>query len=679
MINDEFEENYQEYVYLDSKEALLREEALRLFFNEKNESIDMKFLDLDFYLKENQGDLRANRLLCKSLFDDNITLTSSQMEILSILDENNLFLSAPTSFGKTFIILEFIARHSELNNIVFIVPTLALMNELLKKIYHKFGNKYNLCINSNERISDKNIFIFVPERSDNNFISSIKNVGLDLLVIDEIYKLKPKDKSELNRDDRIILMNKVYLNLLSVAKKIVLLGPFIKKISFEQTKINIVKYYTNLCPVFNNVHIEKDKKWIDIIGGTNELVYFSSPESIYSVLDVIISKFPESEEYMKKYKNEINHLKEDIYENWYVISLLKRGIGVHHGKTPMFLRKFYENEYRDGILKCLLCTNTLMEGINTPTMRLLIVDNPGNPFQVNNLIGRVGRLNVNNPQAGDVFIFDEKTCEFYENRNRWESLTILAEDSKANSEDEILFLEKQAKDEKQLNTYNEKLSLIQNMTGKTTEELKDFDIKFNVAYKFGIDDYSDKFQSCSKMKDCVELACELLGKLSYKFLKESFIDINYPYKTLPYYIFITKMIIGYSLNEIINDFEKDNGDLSVENTNLLIDRLLELRTYIKFKLSKIINYFNLYNLDTSKNEKLDAFVKGLQRFNDLSQLYKIFEDLGIEENDYSKLEKYIPIKEKISTSDVIKALISNKGIINNLDLSPFTKRNINKL
>jgi predicted CopG family antitoxin len=58
-------------------------------------------------------------------------------------------------------------------------------------------------------------------------------------------------------------------------------------------------------------------------------------------------------------------------------------------------------------------------------------------------------------------------------------------------------------------------------------------------------------------------------------------------------------------------------------------------------------------------------------------LYKIFEDLGIEENDYSKLEKYISIKEKISTSEFIKELIFNKGIIN-LDLSSFTKRNINK-
>ena len=99
----------------------------------------------------------------------------------------------------------------------------------------------------------ENIFIFVPERSDCNFINLISDIELDLLIIDEIYKLKPKDKKELNSDDRIILMNKVYLNLLAIAKKIILLGPFIKQITFEQTKLDIVKYYTNLSPVFNYV------------------------------------------------------------------------------------------------------------------------------------------------------------------------------------------------------------------------------------------------------------------------------------------------------------------------------------------------------------------------------------------------------------------------------------------
>lgn len=44
-----------------------------------------------------------------------------------------MLLSAPTSFGKTFIALEYMAR-ATFSNIVFVVPTLALMNELSSKI-----------------------------------------------------------------------------------------------------------------------------------------------------------------------------------------------------------------------------------------------------------------------------------------------------------------------------------------------------------------------------------------------------------------------------------------------------------------------------------------------------------------------------------------------------------------
>ena len=53
--------------------------------------------------------------------------------MLAILDKQNyLFISAPTSFGKTYIALEYIKRRKP-NNIVFVVPTLALMQEIFIK------------------------------------------------------------------------------------------------------------------------------------------------------------------------------------------------------------------------------------------------------------------------------------------------------------------------------------------------------------------------------------------------------------------------------------------------------------------------------------------------------------------------------------------------------------------
>lgn len=667
------------YDYLDDQASDEREKVLQRFINDNSNQKDMEFYDLSFYLKRDSCVKKIESFANRSYFDNKIILSESQIEILSILEEKNLFLSAPTSFGKTFIVLEYMIRHPNLKNIVFIVPTLALMNELLKKIYDHFSDNYNICINGNEKLKEKNIFIFVPERSDCNFINLISDIELDLLIIDEIYKLKPKDKKELNSDDRIILMNKVYLNLLAIAKKIILLGPFIKQITFEQTKLDIVKYYTNLSPVFNYVKNCPETDWIDYMGENNELVYFSSPESIYKSLEKIINKFDEKYEYIEKYKNEIAHLEKIFFKEWIGIKLLRRGIGIHHGKIPMFLRKFYEEEYRNGSLKCLLCTSTLMEGINTPTMKMLVVDNPGNIFKLNNLIGRVGRLNVNNPNAGYIYLFNKKACENYKNKNKWESLTILSENKTVSSDDEILFLNKSINDYDKGTDYKEKVDIIINSSGKRLEEIKNFDIKINTAFKFVKENYKEKFLTANEIKECIRLSYDLLGRISFKFNKKAFSNIDYPIETLPYIVFTSMLINGYTYGKIISFFESKYGELSTNNKNILIDKLLELRTFIKFKLSKINNYFNLFGIDITQNRTLESFVRMLSNFNDLKIQDKILEDLGIEEIDFQKLDNLLQFDDNISTSDVIKLLKSKKDVIETMQLSPFTKRNIKKL
>ena len=667
------------YDYLDDQASDEREKVLQRFINDNSNQKDMEFYDLSFYLKRDSCVKKIESFANRSYFDNKIILSESQIEILSILEEKNLFLSAPTSFGKTFIVLEYMIRHPNLKNIVFIVPTLALMNELLKKIYDHFSDNYNICINGNEKLKEKNIFIFVPERSDCNFINLISDIELDLLIIDEIYKLKPKDKKELNSDDRIILMNKVYLNLLAIAKKIILLGPFIKQITFEQTKLDIVKYYTNLSPVFNYVKNCPETDWIDYMGENNELVYFSSPESIYKSLEKIINKFDERYEYIEKYKNEISHLEKMFFKEWIGIKLLKRGIGIHHGKIPMFLRKFYEEEYRNGSLKCLLCTSTLMEGVNTPTMKMLVVDNPGNIFKLNNLIGRVGRLNVNNPSAGYIYLFNKKACENYKNKNKWESLTILSENKTVSSDDEILFLNKSINNYDKGTDYKEKVDIIINSSKKKLEEIKNFDIKINTAFKFVKENYKEKFLTANEIKECIRLSYDLLGRISFKFNKKAFSNIDYPIETLPYIVFTNMLINGCTYSEIISYFEKEYGELSINNKNILIDKLLALRTFIKFKLSKINNYFNLFDIDITQNRTLESFIRMLSHFNDLKIQDKILEDLGIEEIDFQKLDNLLQFDDNISTSDVIKLLKSKKNVIESMQLSPFTKRNVKKL
>ena len=80
-------------------------------------------------------------------------------------------MSAPTSFGKTFILREILfLNQNRYKNILLIFPTIALLNEntdSMKNLIESLGVAYNIINNVYSGINplDKNIFILTPERA----------------------------------------------------------------------------------------------------------------------------------------------------------------------------------------------------------------------------------------------------------------------------------------------------------------------------------------------------------------------------------------------------------------------------------------------------------------------------------------------------------------------------------
>lgn len=666
------------YRYLDEDIRKIREENLKAYLD--NRDSDLNFTDLNIYDKADNLKSNIKREFYRSKLDNNIILTKYQIEILNILETNGLFLSAPTSFGKTFIILEYLYRSKEkINNVIFIIPTIALMNELLKKINNMFGDVFNICINSDEPKQEKNIFLLVPERSDSDFVKTLKDLEVDLLVFDEIYKLQPAN-SERKTDDRIINMNKVYLDLLKVAKKTVLLGPYISDVTFGNTKLDIVKYYTNYMPVYNEKKmINEGEDWIDRLNEKNQLIYFKTPKRIYQQISKIIESIPESELYIKEYQEEIEYLSNKYGNDWYVINLLKRGIGIHHGKTPMFLRKFYETEYNKTKIKKLLCTNTLMEGINTPTKSLIIVDDPGTPFKLNNLIGRVGRLNPNNPDIGEVIICDSTTFDNLNNVSSWLDLNILAETDEVITDDEVLYFEKEYKDSKKQEEYEKYISGIEKKLSINREELKEKGIEIKNLKRMMKDDLYLEFENCISIYDCIKISVEVIKAPWFYFKTCLFDNLDKDWKCLPYKVYINKILQGVEFKDIVDEFNSEfNSSKDIRNINMFIDNLFELKNFIKFRLVKIINYIELFNFNF-ENEFLNKYLSILASFNDMEINNKILDDLGIESEDASKILKKLELKEDYSASGLITIIKSRKSEILEENISPFSKQNISNL
>ena len=123
-------------------------------------------------------------------------LDKAQKEVLDEFENSNekLFLSAPTSFGKTFLLKEIIYRHHDIyENIVIVLPTVALLMEVTEEI-EQFNNNHNLgysiynSIYKDLSLSERNIFVLTPERVL-RLLAIVPNIEIDFFFFDEIYKI----------------------------------------------------------------------------------------------------------------------------------------------------------------------------------------------------------------------------------------------------------------------------------------------------------------------------------------------------------------------------------------------------------------------------------------------------------------------------------------------------------
>lgn len=427
------------------------------------------------------------------------------------------------------------------------------MNELFSKIRKNFGDYYNIVQNGYENINDRNIIIIVPERADVELLSKISSV--DLLVFDEIYKLQRTNQRENSRNDdkRIISLNRGYFELVNRSKQVLLLGPFIKDIAFERTQLmeNITKYITDYSPVYTKIIFmeEKDEFVYDEIDNDNaKLIYFNDPHSIYEFcVKMLVNVELEDES-----NSLTNWCDKYITEKWLPSELLKKGIGIHHGKLPGFMRKYIENLYNSNDIYTILCTSTLLEGINTPTSELIVYDsNNLSAFKLNNLIGRVGRLN--SFQKGLVYLFDKDLQKYLIGNDKYEEITIVAETNDITDLEEAVYLNKSIDDldEDNLDLYNRLIEILARY-GKTLEDLKNTD-------GFVIREFIQLFDNL----DSILLKAD-------KYIKPESI-----------------------YQRIQKEIKEHQADMDEATLNLFIDYLFDLAfSYIKYDLTRMVRYFD---------------------------------------------------------------------------------------
>lgn len=366
--------------------------------------MELGMYDLTPYFRTDEFDVSlSEKIMLNKNYERRIRHVSNELyfsppqykALECLFRENRVILSAPTSFGKTLLIKEYIYRQKP-KNIVYIVPTNALAYELERSF------------KENEKFSDYTIFdkcSMVEQKENENFIEEKlffigtqekyleinQNVmgEIDLFVIDEAYKLQESVSNQ-----RAYKLSETFLDSMAInSKKIFLLTPRAILEGFDKYEFYMFKSDFNAVDKnyvvleeknFFNVLLEKDSK-------EKTILFCNSPKQINDGYEKIkdLIKNKENMEFVRLLENE-------IHPDWSVVKLLKAGILTHHGQMPKYVQNrminlFNENEN----YHILFGTNSISEGINTVTKNLFIhpeYNNLKDLLLLKNTIGRAGRL-----------------------------------------------------------------------------------------------------------------------------------------------------------------------------------------------------------------------------------------------------------------------------------------------
>jgi replicative superfamily II helicase len=383
-----------------------------------------------------------------------LNLTDFQSGILNYLQSGlNVVFSAPTSSGKSFLIMNYIAQKlatSTKFSAVYIVPTKALMAEVQAATASAARNvglaapefvvlSSPSVLNLEEiRAIPKKVLVLTQERLQ-ELLANRMDISVDLLILDEAQKVAEgyrgiviedaiRELIESNPSMQKIMISPYVRNLVKFSQ---IFGVPYEKVVNQSTSrspvgqsVLFVKFAHKpegrgvdvlvsayLPEIDATVPLEtiSDKKnlpklvydrkaWVArFLVGEDEptLIYCNGSSDSRKVGQRLVS-FSPKENQSEEVLEAIDFLKEHVHKEYYLTELLRFGVGYHYGKMPQFIRFFVKDLFEKKKIKVLCCTSTLLEGVNLPAKNLVMykprAGGPLTTLATRNLVGRAGRL-----------------------------------------------------------------------------------------------------------------------------------------------------------------------------------------------------------------------------------------------------------------------------------------------
>ncbi|GHV31440.1 hypothetical protein FACS1894167_13810 [Synergistales bacterium] len=398
-------------------------------------------------------------------------LTAFQLSVSNSIRENRVVgVSAPTSAGKSYVLLMEAARTVVENkwDVIYIVPTISLINQVTTD-FNKYFKKLNASnveiFNSfNPELVDSDtshIFILTQERAAAAFTMREKPFQRKtFLIIDEIQNIERISSCDSEMRSKVLLDTIYEFRFSENIEKIVISGARITQIDTLCNELlgdDCIDNSTNISPVLNLTYsITKVKSQYflkqycslldtpktivvenpSLIKGHGKKLYNDSYLNYLSSFvtnlgddsqNIIFAPNPatarktaislaDGKSVNSALDSLVIYLQETVRDNYALAYIVAKGFAYHHGKLPQHVRKVVEYAITQKLISNVVCTTTLMQGVNLPAqnvvirnLHLYVKSGDGvqelSSYEMANLRGRAGRLLKD--FIGRSFVLDE--------------------------------------------------------------------------------------------------------------------------------------------------------------------------------------------------------------------------------------------------------------------------------
>ncbi len=388
-------------------------------------------------------------------------LNDFQHEVFeSFRDAQMLTISAPTSTGKSFVFLEIIKNILEGNKlakIIYVVPTRALIQQVLYDVQRVTKNmSERVEINTIPMLPSSwnqcgQVLVMTQERLQ-WLLNDHPNISADYVIVDEAQKIgdgyrgilleQVLQQLSVNPNTHFIFASPMTENpnaLLKCVSGSDDVSPDRKAIVSEVVTVNqnlfwisrlgtaTTEWQIDLIHRENKLSIGKLRtaRIVTIserlptisyaLGGNNKgnLVYANgaaeAEKMALQLKSLILNDYPEFKP-SDAIRELIKLVKRTIHPDYALAEALRAGVAFHYGNMPLNIRNEIEEAFKEGDISYLVCTSTLVEGVNLPAKSIFIrgpqkgKNIPMNEMDFWNLAGRAGRQGKE--FQGNIFCVD---------------------------------------------------------------------------------------------------------------------------------------------------------------------------------------------------------------------------------------------------------------------------------